>query len=149
MQPGRAIAGFFIGVLTIALSAGCANLQSAASGIGASKLYAVTADSTAFYYYSPHQGSGPDKTLLKETPLKMVRSSFSFCKVQLMTGEEGFVAIDDVGVAAPDLIAATYFPARKITATHLRAESPEPRLNAPPEPLPEFEPTPIPLPPNL
>jgi hypothetical protein len=133
--------------LAIALWSGCAQSTSTAAAKPSGKLFAVTADTTPFYKYGPSQGSGPDKTIPKNTPVKLIRTSFGYCKVELMTGEQGYVARDDIGKASAEVIAALA-PSRTVTtSSHSRAE-PEPRLNTF-EPLPEFEPTPIPLPPKL
>lgn len=106
------------------------------------KFYAVTPESTAFYRFGPQQASGPDQKLTKGTIVTLVRPSFGYCKVKLSNGELGFVANEDLGVASADLIAAANPPAHR--ETRFRFDSSDPRLVAPPEPLPEFEPTPIP-----
>jgi hypothetical protein len=134
--------------LAIALWSGCAQSASTAAAKPPTKLFAVTVDTTPFYHYGPSQGSGPDKTLPRNTPVKLVRTSFGYCKVELMTGEQGYVARDDIGKASAEVIAGLA-PSRTVTtSSRSRAESPEPRLNTF-EPLPDFEPTPIPLPPKL
>jgi hypothetical protein len=137
-------------ILATAMVCGCASSRSSAVA-ESGKLYAVTVASTAFYYYGPKQGSGPDKTIPKDTPMKLIRLSFGYSKVQLLTGEAGYVATDDIGAASSDLIASLNAASKKLTSAFpLRGASPEPRFAMPPEPpLPEFEPTPIPDPPNL
>jgi hypothetical protein len=124
--------------------AGCSkvspNPRTAASG---DKFYAVTAESANFYHYGPQQGNGPDKKLEKGTLMNLIRPSFGYCKVKLMSGEQGFVANEDIGVASAALVtAATVPPSRGASRFHL--DSSDPRLVMPPEALPEFEPTPIP-----
>jgi hypothetical protein len=131
--------------LAIELWSGCAQSASTAAAKPPTKLFAVTADTTPFYKYGPSQGSGPDKTLPRNTPVKLVRTSFGYCKVALMTGEQGYVARDDIGKASAEVIAALAPSTTITTSSRSRAESPEPRLNTF-EPLPDFEPTPIPLP---
>jgi hypothetical protein len=148
MELGTRTAFFALSILTIALGSGCAHSSATAAAKPPAKFFAVTADSTPFYHYGPSQGSGPDKTIPRNTPVKLIRSSFGYCKVQLLTGEQGYVARDDIGKASADLISAALSPPTTVTAaSHARTESPEPRLNTF-EPLPEFEPTPIPTPSN-
>jgi hypothetical protein len=111
------------------------------------KVFAVTADSADFYHYGPQQGSGPDKKLEKGTLLTLIRPSFGYCKVKLSDGEQGFVATEEIGAASDALVAAASAPAQSRNA-RFRFDSPDPRLVTPPEPLPEFEPTPIPVDPS-
>jgi acylphosphatase len=148
MESGTRIAFWALSFLIIALASGCAHSAATAAAKSPGKLFAVTADTTPFYHYGPSQGSGPDKTIPRNTPVKLIRSSLGYCKVQLLTGEQGYVARDDIGKASADVIAATLAPANPITTvSRSRGDSPEPRLNTF-EPLPEFEPTPIPTPSN-
>lgn len=111
------------------------------------KVFAVTADAADFYYFGPQQGSGPDKKLEKGTLLTVIRSSFGYCKVKLSDGEQGFLAREDIGAASDALVAAANTPVES-RQTRFRLDSPDPRLVAPAEPLPEFEPTPIPVDPS-
>lgn len=130
-------------VATIVL-AGCNKSKlNSASGRSGEKFFAVTAESADFYHYGPQQASGPDKKLEKGTLITLIRPSFGYCKVRLQSGEQGFIANEDVAVASDALIAAATAPARP-RAAQFRLDSPDPRLVMPPEPLPEFEPTPIP-----
>jgi hypothetical protein len=132
----------------IMLSCGCAKSNPARPvAANGEKFFAVTANSTPFYRYGPQQGSGPDKTLPKDTLMTLIRSSFGYSKVKLTTGEQGYVARDDIRVAPPALIAAANTPAES-SGAHLRPDLAEPPFVAPPDSLPEFEPTPIPSPPD-
>jgi hypothetical protein len=114
------------------------------------KLYAVTAQKTPFFRYGPQQGSGADMELPKDTLMTLIRPSFGFCKVHLTSGEEGYVASEDIDVASPALIAAVTGPPP--AATHSGGEerfnldSADPRLSVPPEELPGDWPEPTPLP---
>lgn len=136
-------------VALIMLSCGCAESNPARPvAANGGKLFAVTASSTSFYRYGPQQASGPDKTLPKDTLMTLIRSSFGYSKVKLTTGEEGYVARDDIRVAPPALIAAANAPAES-SGVHLRRDFAEPPFIPPPDSLPEFEPTPIPSPPDL
>lgn len=75
------------------------------------KLFAVAADETAFYRYGPQQGNGPDEKLPKDTLMTLIRPSFGYCKVQLVSGaKEGYVASEDIKPAPPTLVAALTAP---------------------------------------
>jgi hypothetical protein len=129
--------------------AGCSKLDpNHPASTVAGKFFAVTTESTDFYRFGPQQGSGPDKKLEKGTLVNLIRPSFGYCKVKLSDGEQGFVANEDIGRASDALVAAANAPARSRNA-RFRLDSPDPRLATPPEPLPEFEPTPIPEEPSL
>jgi len=147
MQPKRKFAALLCAAVGLTLAfVGCAesnsNRSSAANG---EKLYAVITDSASFYRYGPQQGNGPDKQLPKDTLMTLIRQSFGYCKVRLTTGEQGYVASEDIGVAPPALVAAaTATPTRPSGSRHFRFDPNDPRFAPPPEVNPEFEPTPIP-----
>ena len=109
------------------------------------QLFAVSADSAAFFQRGPQAGREPDKTLPKETLVKLIRPSFGFCKVQLVaSGEKGYVASDEIKPAsAAALIAATtptppnsLTPDSTPTVEQFNLNSDDPRLVPPPEELP-------------
>jgi hypothetical protein len=110
----------------------------------AGNYYAVKTGSTDFFRYGPQQGNGPDQKLPHDTLMTLIRPSFGYAKVKLITGEQGFVASDDIQKAPQTLIAA-------VTATPTPApvpvSYPEPKLPTAETP-PGFEPTPIPAPPG-
>lgn len=138
-----------IGFSLVSLDGGCASFHSTRKAGPAEKLFAVTAESTPFYHHSPQQGRGPDKTIPRDTLLTLIRSSFGFCKVRLQDGEKGYVARSDIGAASAAVVASINAPAQALAvSSSWRAEMPEPRSTAPPPPLPEFEPTPLPQPIN-
>lgn len=120
------------------------------------KLYAVTADSAAFYRHGPQPGREPDQKLSKDTVVKLIRPSFGFSKVQLVaSGEQGYVASDEIRPATPMLIAsaATARPESAAATSPLPAveqfnlNSDDPRLVPPPEELPDPDlPAPAPNP---
>lgn len=113
------------------------------------RLFAVSAEQTAFYRYGPQQGSGPDQKLPHDTVLALVRPSFGYSKVELLTGEQGYVASEDIHTASRELIAAATAPPPTLAENrshHFRWNSDDPRLIAPPEPLPIDLPEPTPLP---
>ena len=113
---------------------------------GGDRFYAVMVENTAFYLHGPQQANGPDKTLAKGTLMNLIRPSFGYCKVKLKGGEEGYIASEDISVASSALIAAANAPSQPHSRERFRFDSPDPRLEMPPEQLPEFEPTPIPEP---
>lgn len=130
------------------LGCGCARWNRARpAAANGEKFFAVTANSTPFYLYGPQQGSGADKTLPRDTLVTLIRSSFGYAKVKLTTGEQGYVARDDIRPAPPALIAAANTPTES-SGVHLRPDFSDPRFMSPPASLPEFEPTPIPSPPD-
>jgi hypothetical protein len=106
-------------------------------------------DSTPFYYRGPRQGIAADETLSKDTLVTMIRHSLGWCKVRLNTGEEGYVANDDIRAASATLVAASNLPKRLSQAARFHVDSPEPAFLSQPESRPEFEPTPIPVQPNF
>jgi hypothetical protein len=124
---------------------GCteSNLNQPAASNGG-KLYAVITDSTPFYRYGPQQGNGPDMKLPKNTLMALIHPSFGYCKVKLTTGEQGYVASEDIHLASAAVVAATTAPrTHSSRAARLPSDS---ELILPPEALPEFDPEPTPIP---
>lgn len=81
--------------------------------------------------------------------MNLIRFSFAFCKVRLLTGEQGYVRSDDISAAPTNMVASLDPPpATLANSSAWRAEIPQPRMDAPEPPLPEFEPTPLPEPVN-
>ena len=122
------------------LGAGCAS-QSTPATASSGKVFAVAAEQTSFYRYGPQQGNGPDESLPKDTLMTLIRPSFGYCKVQLLTGnKEGYVASEDIKPAPPTLLAALNapLPVTSISAGSEREnfdmQSSEP---PPPETLPD------------
>lgn len=141
MSWKKELSGLLIAIVVVT---GCSQMDPnhpVSTSVG--KFFAVTAESADFYRFGPQQGNGPDKKLDKGTLVTLIRPSFGYCKVKLSDGEQGFVANENIGRAPDSLVAATNAPARPPNA-RFRLDSPDPRLVTPPEPLPEFEPTPIP-----
>jgi hypothetical protein len=110
------------------------------------KLYAVTADSAAFFRHGPQQGREPDQKLSRDTLVKLIRPSFGYSKVQLVaSGEQGYVASDEIK-PAPSMLVASAATART-ESVHSASPSPaaeqfnlnsdDPRLVPPPEDLPD------------
>lgn len=110
------------------------------------KLFAITADSAAFFRHGPQQGREPDQKLSKDTLVKLIRPSFGYSKVQLVaSGEQGYVASDEIQPASPILVAST--ATARTESVHSAPSSPaaeqfnlnsdDPRLVPPPEDLPD------------
>lgn len=114
------------------------------------KLYAVTAAKTPFYKLGPQQGGGPDMELTRDTLVTLIRPSFGYCKVQLTSGQEGYVANEDIKIAPPALVAAANAPPPGVEPVahgeRFDLNSTDPRLSVPPEDLPENNPEPTPIP---
>jgi hypothetical protein len=126
------------------------------------KLYAISVDSAAFFRRGPQAGREPDKKLSKETVVKLVRPSFGYCKVEIVeTGEQGYVASEEMRPATSDLLASASAakPNPLATPSTESTESPQPaveqfnldsndpRLVPPPEALPPSDlPAPAPEP---
>jgi hypothetical protein len=139
-----------LGIIALAPVA-CSTSESdkPAAGANAGKYYAVSAKETPFFHYGPQQGNGPDQKLQQDTLISLVRPSFGYSKVRLLTGEQGYVASEDIHVASPALIAAATAPPPPTSTSSVpkfRLDSNDPRLIAPPEPLPMDLPEPTPLP---
>ncbi|MEO7723432.1 MAG: hypothetical protein ABIU29_01900 [Chthoniobacterales bacterium] len=141
-----------LGVVSL-LAVGCASSSrpKVFSG-GTDTWYAVTAEQTPFYKYGPQQGTGPDMQLGHDSIMKVIRPSFGYVKVKLQDGASGYVASEDIRPAAPTLVAEKLAPPPEVTdpiiASHSEQgeqfglNSDDPRLIAPPEPLPEMSPAP-------
>jgi hypothetical protein len=110
--------------------------------------YSVSAGETPFYRYGPQQGNGADQKLPHDALLRVIRPSFGYLKVQLESGDTGYVASEDIRPASAELLAEKFAPPPPTVAEHSAREqqfglnSSDPRLVAPPEPLPEASPTP-------
>jgi hypothetical protein len=126
-------------IATTVLYFGCAG-----SKLSNDQYYAVTAQSTDFFRYGPQQGNGPDQKLPRDTLMTLIHPSFGYAKVKLATGEQGYVASEDIRVAPAALIAS-------VTATPTPAAPPtnypEPKLPTI-DSTPAVEPTAIPAPPG-
>ena len=137
-------------VLLAILSLSCTATHQAHTATSASqggKIFAVSADAAAFYRHGPEQGRDPDSSLAKDTLVRLIRPSFGYSKIQLVSsGEKGYVLSDDIKPASPSLIAAANTVATENTATvahtfgspreTFNINSDDPRLVPPPEQLP-------------
>jgi hypothetical protein len=106
----------------------------------------VSAKETPFYRYGPLQGNGPDQKLAEDTLVTVVRPSFGYSKVCLLNGDQGYLASEDIHLASPALVAAAFAPPPSSGAASFRLDSNDPRLIAPPPPLPADLPEPTPIP---
>jgi len=151
LQLQIGVGSFLAAVVLAFFFTGCAggkNSNAAASSIAG--WYSVTAQQTPFYHYGPQQGNGPDSQLPRDSIMKVIRPSFGYVKVQLQDGENGYVANEDIGPANPTLVAEKLAPppppdpviASQGGEEQFQLNSNDPRLIAPPEPLPEASPTP-------
>lgn len=112
------------------------------------KLFVVSVDSAAFFRHGPQTGRDPDKTLSKETVVKLIRPSFGFSKVEIAsTGEQGYISSEELRPASSNLIASVSAPKVDPLATpstspteeQFQLNSNDPRLVPPPEDLPPAE----------
>lgn len=110
------------------------------------KVFAVTADKTSFFRYGPQQGNGADQELPRDTLMTLIRPSFGYSKVQLVTGsQEGYVASEDIRPASPTLLASlnpTPPPAPVSSSSgggseNFDVRSADPNYVPPPETLPD------------
>jgi hypothetical protein len=146
----RAMRTVSYGIVLIApgLIAACAN-PTTSLAVNSGKYYAVSAARAAFYRYGPQQGNGPDQKLPHDTLVTLIQPTFGYCKVQLMSGEQGYVASEDIHPASAELVAAaTTRPSVTATnrASRSRLNPNDQRLIMPPEPLPLDLPEPTPIP---
>ena len=147
MRALRALS-YSIVLIAAVLIAGCANPTTSVA-VNRGKYYAVSAEKAAFYLYGPQQGNGPDRKLPHDTLVTLIQPTFGYYKVQLMTGEQGYVASEDIHPASAELVAAaTTKPSVTATnrASRFRLNPNDPRLMMPPEPLPLDLPEPTPIP---
>jgi hypothetical protein len=126
------------------LAAGCASsIKTGALSGTIEGWYAVSSSQTPFYRYGPQQGNGPDMELPHDAIMKVIRPSFGYVKVQLQDGESGYVASEDIRPASAALVAEKLAPppapspAYASQGKQYQLDSDDPRLIAPPEPLPE------------
>jgi hypothetical protein len=119
------------------------------------KLFVVSAESAAFFRHGPQSGREPDKTLSRDTVVKLIRPSFGFSKVEIATtGEQGYISSEEISPASSNLIASLSAPKTDPLATQSASPPPveqfnlnsdDPRLVPPPEALPPAE---LPTPPQ-
>ena len=117
------------------------------------KIFVVATESAAFFKHGPQSGREPDKTLAKETLVKLIRPSFGYSKVEIAeTGEQGYISSEEIRPATSALIASAstpkpdplVTPSTESSVEQFNLNSNDPRLVPPPEDLPPSE---LPAPP--
>ena len=140
--------------------AGCSSTKSKPTVISTSKrdakVFVVSVESAAFFRHGPQAGREPDKTLSKETVVKLIRPSFGYSKVEVVaTGEQGYVASEDLRPSSSTLVASVSArqadplatPSPQSGLDQFNLNSNDPRLVPPPEDLPPADlPAPAPSP---
>lgn len=122
-------------LLALGFLPGCASSGQTSLADKGGKFFAVSAEQTSFYRYGPQQGNGPDESLPKDTLMKLIRPSFGYCKVQLVTGDkEGYVASEDIKPAPPTLVAALTAPPPGPAGSGSTRENFDIRSTVPPPP---------------
>lgn len=121
---------------------GCARtnarqMQSASPG----DYYVVTAAAAFFFIYGPQQASGPDHVLPRGTLVSVHKIALGYARVSLTSGEQGYVAREDIKPAPPSLLPT---PTPSPTATPV-LKYPEPKLPSV-DATPSVEPSAIPAP---
>ena len=143
--------------LLLVLGGGCKSTDKPAqSTTKATRLFAVTVDSAAFFRHGPRQGLEPDLKLPKDTVVKLIRPSFGYSKIQVVaSGVQGYVASEEIRPASSTLLAAaTTSPVDPMPPStsdpaveQFNLNSNDPRLVPPPEQLPGVDlPAPAPEP---
>jgi hypothetical protein len=125
--------------VVLALFSGCTGTGGQRPTAGSNgKLYAVTGDNVAFFRFGPQQGNGPDRTLPRNTLVRLIRPSWGYSKVQLIEeNQQGYVASEDIAIAPASLVVSTNAtPSASPTGDQFDLNSTDPRLNAPAENLP-------------
>jgi hypothetical protein len=130
----------------VTFSFGCAQSNPTHTAAAKSEnFYSVATKSTGFYSYDPHQEVGPDKILAHDTVVVLLRPSFGYSVVRLMTGEQGYVSSKDLRVAPPTLIPKAA-PTPRPSGPAVEVYSPQPPPASAPMPASSFEPSPLPSP---
>jgi hypothetical protein len=132
--------------------AGCSNAEKkpvfTSTAKRDTKFFVVSVESAAFFRRGPQTGREPDKTLSKETVLKLIRPSFGYSKVEVVaTGEQGYVASEEIRPASSALVASVSapktdplaMPSTRPAVEQFNLNSSDPRLVPPPEDLPPIE----------
>jgi len=143
--------------LLLAWFTGCKSADKPAqSTTKASRMFAVTVDSAAFFRHGPQEGREPDLKLQRDTVVQLIRPSFGYSKVQVVSsGVKGYVASEEIRPASVTLLAAAAIPPPDSMAAQnsepageqFDLNSDDPRLVPPPEELPDVDlPAPAPEP---
>ncbi len=134
----RHITSHAVAVAAFAALTSCATVDKITKADASNgKLFAVATNETPFYRYGPQQGNGPDEKLPKDTLMTLIRPSFGYCKVQLVSGaKEGYVASEDIQPASPTLVASLTKPPPSVStsSSSSAAENFDVRSTEPPPP---------------
>jgi len=107
----------------------------------ATRLFAISADSAAFFRHGPQSGRDPDLKLPKDTVVRLIRPSFGYSKIQVVaSGLQGYVASEEIRPASSALLASLTTPVAAQTtgpSGEFNLNSNDPRLVPPPEQLPD------------
>jgi hypothetical protein len=145
-------------VLFVLIGAGCSSTNKTSQSTRRdAKFFVVTSEAAPFFRHGPQPGRDPDLKLTKDTLVKLIRPSFGFSKVQIVaSGEQGYVASEDIRPASSTLIAAATPapmdsvlspPPNRPPGEQFNLNSNDPRLVPPPEDLPNSDlPLPAPTP---
>jgi len=140
-----------VATLFAVLFAGCSGTTKTASTTTAkreAKLFVVSVEAAPFFLHGPQSGRDADKTLSRETVVKLIRPSFGYSKVEIAaTGEQGYISSEEIRPASSNLIASASAPKVDPLATpssspaveQFNLDSSDPRLVPPPEDLPPAE----------
>lgn len=130
-----------------ALFAGCKSADKPAqNSTKATRLFAISVDSAAFFRHGPQAGRDPDLRLPRDTAVKLIRPSFGYSKIQIVeSGVQGYVASGEIRPASSALLAAASTqPADSGPLSidepgsgRFNLNSDDPRLVPPPEALPD------------
>jgi len=140
-----------VATLFALLLTGCSGTTKTASNPAAkreAKLFVVSVEAAPFFLHGPQAGRDADKTLSRETVVKLIRPSFGYSKVEIAaTGEQGYISSEEIRPASSNLIASASAPKVDPLATppaaptveQFNLDSSDPRLVPPPEDLPPAE----------
>jgi hypothetical protein len=149
-------AAFTVALVSLLVTGCQSSDKPAQSTTKATRLFAVKVESAGFFQRGPRPGREPDLKLPRDTVVKLIRPSFGYSKVQVVTsGQQGYIASEEIGPASSTLLAAaTISPADPAAAQttgpageQFNLNSNDPRLVPPPEQLPDVDlPAPAPEP---
>ncbi|HEV2841883.1 MAG TPA: hypothetical protein VGW39_11200 [Chthoniobacterales bacterium] len=134
----------------LAVFTGCKSADKPAqNSTKATRLFAISVDSAAFFRHGPQAGRDPDLRLPKDTAVKLIRPSFGYSKIQVVeSGLKGYVASEEIRPASSALLAAASvhsvqpadsgaLPPNETESARFNLNSDDPRLVPPPEALPD------------
>jgi len=143
MKVSSCVLGGILTLLGLCATSCSTSDPTAPTASNSGKYYAVSVKQAEFYLYGPQQGNGPDRKLPQDTLMMLIRPSFGYSKVQLMNGQQGYVASQDIRAAPPQLVSAETTPV--VPSTNRTKFRFDPR-SIPAEPLPNDAPEPTPIP---